>query len=119
MGWMVFSIIVFLAGLLDAYKQKFLVHKILRYKSSKGVSRAFINAGIVHKIFLSVWAIFYLGDWVVSISSLFALYTTVELWYIVYKYYPYKNKGRFGWKRPSMLKYILNSLTPNKFCKIL
>lgn len=117
MSWMIFSIFVFIAGLMDAFKQRFLTKKVLRYKSSKGTSRLFINYGIIHKVLLTIWAIFYLHDWVVSISSLVALYTTIELWWVVYLNYDYIGRGRFGFKRPNILYYIYNSFLPNKIAK--
>lgn len=117
MFWIIFSICVFIAGLLDAYKSRFLTRKVLRYKSSKGVSRLFINYGIIHKILLSIWGIFWLKDWVVSITSVVALYTTIELWWVTYLNYNYLGRGRFGFKKPNILYYIWNSFLPNRIAK--
>jgi hypothetical protein len=117
MFWMIFSIFVFIAGLLDAYKSRFLTKKILRYKSSKGASRTFNNISIVYKVFLSLYAIFHLHDWVVTICSLVALYTAIELWWVTYLNYNYIGRGRFGFKRPHPLYYLWNSLLPNSIAK--
>lgn len=117
MFWLIFSIAVFIAGILDAFKQRFLTKKVLRYKSTKGVSRMFINVSIFHKILLTAWAVFYLHDWVVSISSLVALVTTLELWWVTFLNYPYIGRGRFGFKRPNIFYYVYNSLLPNVIAK--
>lgn len=115
--WYIFGIVVFMAGIADAWKQRFLTKKILRYKSAKGVSRLFINYGVTHKILLSIWAGFYLHDWVVTVASLLALWTSIELWWTTYLYYPYKYRGLANFKRPSVIKYLINSWTPNKFAE--
>lgn len=112
--WIYFGLIVLIAGIGDSYKYRLLSNKIKRLSSSRGVSRQFINIAIFHKVILSIWAIFYLKDWVVAISSLLALYTSLELWYYCYINYHFFGKGRFGWKRPNIFKYIWNSLLPNK-----
>lgn len=112
--WFIFSLIVFVAGLLDAAKYRFLTIKIKRLKSSKGISRQFNNVAVFHKVILSIWAIFYLNEWAVALGTLIALYTSIELWIVTYQYYNFYGKGRFGWKQPSILKYLINSILPNK-----
>ena len=115
--WPIFGILVFIAGLLDAWKQRFLTRKILRYKTTSGVSRLFINYGILHKTLLTIWAGFYLNDWVVTLASILALWTSVELWWVTYLHYPYKFRGRKNFKRPSIIKYVINSWIPNKYAE--
>lgn len=114
MNWQLFGFIVLIAGVLDSYKYRLLVKKIKNLKSSNGVSRQFINIAIFHKIVLSIWAVFYLKDYVVALSSLLALYTSLELWYFCWKFFPFLGRGKFGYKKPKVLKYIWNSLLPNK-----
>jgi hypothetical protein len=111
--WYIFSVIVFIAGLLDALKYSFLTAKIKRLGSSKGISRQFNNVAVFHKVILSIWATFYLHEWAVALASIIALFNSIELWIVTYKYYPFKNRGRFGWKKPFFWKYLINSLTPN------
>ena len=117
MFWTILGIFVLIAGLLDSWKYRLLTSKIRIHKSSKGQSRLFTNVAIFHKLLLSIWSIFYLHDPVVAIATILALYTSCELWYTIWVYYPFKNRGRFGFKRPNVLYYIYNSLLPNKFAK--
>jgi len=112
--WVYFGIIVLFFGFLDAYKYKILSNKIKKYKTSKGQSRIFANIAILHKFFLAIWAIYFLKDYVVATSTLLALYTSIDLWVQIYKFYPFQGRGRFGYQRPSFFKYLWNSLLPNK-----
>lgn len=76
----------------------------------------FTNIAIGYKLLLSGWAIFYLKDWVVSIGSLLALATSLELFWAIYLHYPYKYRNLLNFRRPNILKYIYNSFLPNKNC---
>ena len=115
--WQYFGIIVFIAGLLDGWKYHVLTNKIKKFQSAKGQSRMFTNIAVFHKVCLAIWAIFYLKDWVVALSTLLALYMSCELWYHIWIYYPFLGRGKFGYKRPGIIKYIINSLTPNQYAK--
>lgn len=112
--WQIFAVLVFITGLLDSHKYRDLTRKIKRYNTSRGISRTFINKAFLYKIVVLVWAIFYLKDWAISLSSLYALYTIVELFWNTYLNYPYKCKNLKGFKRPNLVKYIWNSILPNK-----
>lgn len=115
--WHIFGALVLLFGLLDAWKYRILTNKITKYNSSKGQSRAFCNIAVVHKLFLSIWAIFYLHDVVVAVSTLLALYTSIQLWVTIWRFYPYYGRGRFGFKKPNICYYIYHSLLPNGVAK--
>lgn len=105
---------VLLASIVDSYKYKFLTNKISRLKSSREVSRKFINVSIFHKILLLIYSLIILKDWVITWSCIIAIYTSLEAFYYVYLFYPYKMRGLKNFKRPSILEYTLNSILPNK-----
>lgn len=111
--WQVFGFLVLVFGILDAYKYRLLTEKVKRYESSRGQSRLATNYAVIYKILLVIWSIFYLKDWVVSLSALLALYTSTELFWNIYVYYPYKHRGLLNFKRPNLIRYIINSFMPN------
>ena len=113
----ILQFMVLVTGLLDATKYKFISQKISRYKSSKEQSRKMLNITIIKNIVLLIWAYRFLHDYAITWSCIFALYTCSEAVYYGYLYYPYKNNKKKGWKRPSLIKYILHSFTPNKYAK--
>lgn len=104
---------VLLIGGLDAYKYKFLVQKISRLKSSREISRKFINISLLKNFIFLVASVTYLNDWAVMYVSLISLYTGGEAFYYVYYWYPYKTRGLKNFKRPSLWKYTWNSILPN------
>jgi len=42
-----------------------------------------------------------------------ALFTTLDLYYHIYLFYPFKTRKLRGFKRPSLWAFILNTLEPN------
>ncbi len=104
-------------GIWDAYKYKLMSSKISRLKSSKEHSRTFLNGSIIYRILLWLYAWLILNDWVITWTCVFALYTLLEAWYAMYLHYPYKTRGFKNFKRPSILKYAINSLLPNHIRK--
>ncbi len=109
--------LVFLTSILDCWKYKIISNKISRLKSSREHSRTFLNISIIYRFFLFLYAIFVLKDWVIYWSCIFALYTLGEAFYMVYTHYPYKTRGFKNFKKPSLWKYTINSLLPNKIRK--
>lgn len=59
-GLTILKALVFLVGILDSYKYKFLTLKISRLKSSKEISRKFLNVSILNRIILLVYVWFVL-----------------------------------------------------------
>ena len=112
-----FKYLVLILGMLDSWKYHFLAQKMVRIKSSRDVSRKLSNIGILYRIVLFIYAYYILNDWVISISCIIAIYTLGETIYYSYIYYPYKNKKKKRFKRPSFLKYVINSLLPNMYVK--
>ena len=105
---------VLITGCLDAYKYRFLTMKVARLKSSREISRKFLNASIVNRRIFFAYVSFVLRDWTLSLVSVIALYTMCEAFYHVYLYYPYRNRGLKNFKRPDIWVYFLNSISPNK-----
>ena len=112
-----FKYIVLILGILDSWKYHFLARKIARYKSSRDISRKFTNIGILYRIVLFFYAYFLLEDWVIAIGCIIAIFTLSETIYYGYLYYPYKEKRKKSFKRPSFLAYLWNSLLPNNLSK--
>jgi len=110
-----FKYFVLILGMLDSWKYHFLAQKMARLKSSRDISRKFSNIGILYKVVLFVYAYFILADWVISITCIIALFTLSETLYYGYLFYPYKNRKKKGFKKPSLCRYIIHSLTPNKY----
>lgn len=100
-------------GILDAFKYKFLSQKIARLKSSREISRKFINISLLKNFVLLLWAYFFLKDWAVTWSCVISLYTGWEAFLTIYEHYPYQMRGCNNFKRPSLWKYTLNSIIPN------
>lgn len=106
--------LVLITGILDALKYKFLVQKISRLKSSREISRKFINISILKNAVLLLASVTYLDDWAVMWTCIISLYTCLEVWWAVYIHYPYKKRGLKNFKRPSPMRYLWNSLLPNQ-----
>ena len=104
-------------GIWDAYKYKIMSNKIAKLKSSREHSRTFLNGSIIYRILLWLYAWVVLEDWVITWTCVIALFTLLEAFVIMYNHYPYKGRGLKNWKKPSLLKYTINSLLPNHIRK--
>lgn len=100
----------------DAIKYYWAAQKIKEVKSAKGTSRKFLNAAIINDLTKLFYAII-IKDIFISLASILALVTMCYNLYIVYKYYPYRMRGCLNFKRPNLLLYIWNSITPNRIRK--
>ena len=112
-----FKIWILIWGMLDSWKYHLNAKSIVKYKSTYGASRKSTNIAIVYRVSLFLYAYYALNDWAIYVSCIIGLYTLVELFYIHYLHYPYKNKKRKNFKRPSIWKYLLHSLTLNKWAR--
>jgi hypothetical protein len=110
-GWL-----FILTSFFDSIKYHWNAAKIRQLKSSKGHSRKFINAALLNDIVRLVYAIV-INDAYLFFSSILAMACMVELFILIYWYYPYRNRNKKNFKRPGLLKYFWNSLVPNKFVK--
>lgn len=110
-GWL-----FLLTSFFDSIKYHWNAVKIRQVKSSKGHSRKFINAALTNDIVRLTYAVV-IQDAYLFFSSILALVCIVELFFLIYWYYPYQNRKRKNFKRPGLVKYIFNSITPNRFAK--
>jgi hypothetical protein len=108
------QIAVLITGFFGAYKYKFMTLKVSRLKSSKEISRKFLNASILERVFLLLYVSLVLNDKLLITISCFALYTMCEAFYVVYKHYPYRNRHLKNFKRPSIWVYFKHSITPGR-----
>ena len=100
------------AGFADAYKYSRLRQKIVRVKSSRSVSRMFSLIAIICDIIFVLYVLIIKDPFLIFVRGL-ALYTTVDLYYHVYLYYPFKTRNLNNFKRPNLWIFLLNTLEPN------
>lgn len=110
----ILGIILVITGILDAVKYHWEARKIAEVKTAKGHSRKFINAAVINDIVRVIYLIIHF-DLYLLISSLVAIVFMLEMWWMIYIYYPYETYPRKKIvKRPNLFQYTINSLTPNK-----
>ena len=107
------GILLTITGILDAIKYHWSASKIREKKSAQGHSRKFINAALANDLIRIIHCIL-LPDWYLVLSSLLALIFMLEHWFTVYWFYPYRCRGLFGFKRPNIILYTINSILPNQ-----
>jgi len=112
----VIQFLVLVAGMADAYKYSRLRQKIMRTKSSRDVSRMFSLIAIVCDIIFVAYTLMIKDPFLIFVRSV-ALYTTIDLYYYIYFYYPFKTRKLDNFKRPSLWTFILNTLEPNHIRK--
>jgi len=111
------GIVLVLWGYSDGIKYHFQTQKIKEVKSAKGSSRKFINLALGNDKYKLFYFFFIIRDFYVLLTSFIALFFMYELFFIIYKYYPYRMRGCSNFKRPSLWDYFVNSLVPNKHRK--
>ena len=104
------------AGIADAYKYSRLRQKIVRVKSSRSVSRMFSLIAIICDVIFVIYVLMIRDPFLIFVRGL-AFYTTVDLYYYVYLYYPFKTRKLNNFKRPSLWTFLLNTLEPNHIRK--
>jgi|GEM_PF-6013101 len=110
------GILVVITGILDAIKYWIQANKIKRLRSAKGMSRRFINFAILSDLTKIAYSFLIRDIYIFSISAL-ACVCMFYMFYEIYLYYPYRNRKRDYFKRPSLIIYTINSLLPNKLRK--
>lgn len=108
----ILQFLIIFAGIADAYKYSRLRQKITRTKSSRDVSRMFSLIAIVCDIIFVAYTLIIKDPFLIFVRSV-ALYTTIDLYYYIYFYYPFKTRKLNGFRRPSLWAFILNTLEPN------
>jgi hypothetical protein len=112
----IFGILLIITSLFDAWKYIWNAKTIIKVGTAKGHSRKFIMAALGNDIIKFIYG-FIILDLFIIISSVFALGTMSYMFYIQYLYYPYRLRGLNGFKRPHLLLYFWNAITPNKIRK--
>ena len=108
--------LLIITSIFDAIKYSLQARKIQREQSAKSMSRKFINFALTND-FVKLAYGFIIMDWFIILSSLLALVCMLDLWYQIYKWYPYKCRKLINWKRPNIITYIINSILPNRLRK--
>ena len=109
-----FGALLVLTSIGDAAKYSVQAIKIRQNKSSKNISRKFLNFAIINDFVKLIYGWVAPLDWYIVISSLLALICMFHMYYEQYVFYPYHKRGLINFKRPSILIYIINSILPNK-----
>jgi len=108
----IIQLAVIIAGVADAYKYMRLRQKIMRTKSSRDVSRMFALIAIICDIIFVAYTLIIRDPFLVFVRGI-ALYTTIDLYYFIYLFYPFKTRGLPNFKRPSLWTFFVNTLQPN------
>lgn len=108
----VLSVLIIYLGIVDGWKYLRQKQKIVRMKSSKDVSRLFSLSAFLCDIGFVAYTIL-IREPVLIFVRVFALYTTLDLYYHVYLYYPYKERFKRNFRRPNLRTFIINTLQPN------
>ena len=103
------GIALIITGMLDGIKYRWESCSIRAAGTSKGHSRKFINVAIINDLVRLIYLAFK-PDTFLIIASCIALIFMLEMFFTIYKYYPYKNHKK---GRPGILKYTWNSFLPN------
>jgi uncharacterized protein with PQ loop repeat len=111
LGWLLIVTSVF-----DAIKYTIQARKIQKEKTSKSMSRKFINFALINDIAKLVYGIVIIDFFIIG-SSLLSLICMLDLWWQIYWFYPYKTRKLLGFKRPNIVLYTVNSLLPNRIRK--
>ena len=108
----IIQFLVLIAGIADAYKYSRLRQKIVKTKSSRDVSRMFALIAIICDVIFVAYTLIIKDPFLIFVRGV-ALYTTIDLYFHIYLYYPFKTRKLKGFKRPSLWAFILNTLEPN------
>jgi hypothetical protein len=109
-----FGILLILTGCFDALKYSLQAFKIQKVQSARAQSRKFVLMAIGNDLIKTVYSVLIL-DIFIFVSSVLALGCMLHLWYVVYLFYPYKYRGLSHFKRPSLWKFTINAMIPNRF----
>jgi len=112
----VLGILLIITSIFDAIKYSVQAHRIRIAKSSKNLSRKFINFAIGNDIVKMAYGICIIDPFII-ISSILAIICMLDYMHSQYLYYPYRCRGLVGFKRPSLFIYFINSLLPNQIRK--
>lgn len=107
-----FGILLVLTGILDALKYSIQAVKVAKQHSSKAMSRKFMVMALSNDLVKIVYSVL-IWDVYIFISSVLALGCMLHLWWNVYYFYPYKQRGLANFKRPNIFYFTWNACIPN------
>lgn len=107
------SYLLIFTSILDAVKYSIQSNKIKRIGTARGSSRKFINFAIFNDIVKLLYGVV-IHDWFIIISSFIALICMLEMFWTIYKFYPYRMRGCLNFRKPNIFIYTLNSWMPNR-----
>jgi hypothetical protein len=111
------GVLLVIWGYGDAIKYHFQAQAIRKEKLARGHSRKFINLAIGNDKYRLFYFFFIDRNFYLLLATIIALIFMLELWFIQYKYYPYKKRGLLNFKRPNFFIYLWNSILPNNIRK--
>jgi len=109
---MLAGVCLIVLGLADGYKYILQAEKLRRTKSARGQSRMFINLAWGVDLGKIICGIIVLEKWLI-ITTLIGFICVMYLFFITYRYYPYRRRGLSNFKRPNIALYTINSWLPN------
>jgi hypothetical protein len=109
----IFGFALIITGILDAWKYTIQAQKIRKECTAKAMSRRFINYALLNDLIKMVYGYTIMDFFIIS-TSILALICMLYLFWTVYIFYNYKTYPKTCYiKRPSLFKYIVNSIIPN------
>lgn len=112
----IIGILLIITGIFDAWKYTWEAGKIKSVGTAKGHSRKFINMAITNDLVRIIYSVLLQDAYLMFINAI-ALFCMFKLWWSIYLYYPYRNRTQYGFKRPNVFLYIVNSILPNSIRK--
>jgi len=112
----ILGFLLIITGIFDSIKYLWESSKIKSIKTARGHSRKFVNASLINAVMRLIYSIS-ISDIYFTIISILSLYCILHFWITIYLYYPYRNRNKPNFKRPSLIIYIINSLLPNSLRK--
>jgi len=109
----IFGGLLIVTSIFDALKYSLQANRIRKVGTAKAMSRRFINWAMMNDIIKLIYGAIIL-DIYIALSSLLALICMADLWITIYRFYPYRMRGCYNFKRPSMLRYLINSILSNR-----
>lgn len=109
------GVLLTILGFMDAYKYHLEAQKIRECRTSKSISRKFINIALGTDLYRILYFIVFDQNIYLLLSGIFALIFMAEMWWMVYIYYDYRTyPKKVVIKRPDVWSYFTNSLAANK-----
>jgi len=106
------GILLIVSGICNGVRYRWSALKIKEAKTAKGHSRKSMNTAIFDDTIKLFYGIVLLDFYLIG-SALVCLIFMVYKWFIIYNFYPFRNRNLINFRKPSLWKYLINSLIPN------